>query len=450
MKRYDLVVIGSGPGGYVTAIRAAQLGKKVAIVEKNKIGGACLNVGCIPSKTYLEFGASVENMKQAKEWGITTTEISIDAKKMTQRKNDVVQTLTGGIEGLMKKNKIAYFYGEAKVKADLTVVIDDVTIKAKDILLATGSTPFVPAIKGLDAIDYVTTDTFFDMDQLPEELCIIGGGVISVELATAMAGLGIKVTIIEVADDILLTEDADARNVVKRYLKQQNVKIMTKADIKEVQRGKVKLAEEDVAFDKLLVATGRKPVTNIVKDLDLKLDNSDIFVKVNDTFETSKQHIYAIGDLIGGYQLAHAASAEGMVVAHKLAGERFQKVDGKNVPRCVYTFPEIATIGLSEEEAKKAGYDVKVTNAPLAANGKALTSNDTDGFVKIISEIKYEEILGAVIVGQDATELIGSIGGVKFAEGTVTELANAIWAHPTVSEAIGESADALFNQAIHM
>lgn len=450
MKDFDLVVIGSGPGGYVSAIRAAQLGKKVAVVEKDKIGGACLNVGCIPSKIFLEFGSVVEKMKQAQAWGIKSNNITMDITKMTKRKNEVVQTLTGGIEGLLQKNKITYFYGEARVNDDLSVVVGDKTIKAKDVLLATGSKPFVPTIKGLEKINYMTTDTFFDMKTLPKELCIIGGGVISVELATAMAALEVKVTIVEVANDILLTEDEDARHVVKKHLKKQNIDIITKADIKEVQRNKVKLANKDIDFEQLLIATGRKPVTDIAKALGIKLDDKDNFIKVNKAFETSKSHIYAIGDVIGNYQLAHAASAEGIYVAHRLAGENITKVRSRNIPRCVYTFPEIATVGLSEKAAKADGYNVKVTYAPLSSNGKALTTSAVGGFVKVITETKYKEILGAVVVAENATELIGSINGVKFAEGTVTELADTIWAHPTVSEAIGESADALFNQAIHM
>src|SRR5699024_6790595 len=286
-KNFDLVVIGSGPGGYVSAIRAAQLGKKVAVVEKNKIGGTCLHVGCIPSKTFLEFGSAVEKMKQVQAWGITSSNITLDATKMTQRKNEVVQTLTGGVEGLLQKNKITYFHGEARVNDDLSVVIGKETIQAKDILLATGSTPFVPSIKGLETIDYMTTDTFFDMETLPKRLCIIGGGVISVELATAMAALEVKVTIVEVANDILLTEDEDARHVVKKHLQQQKIDIITKADIKEVQRNKVKLANTDIGFDQLLIATGRKPVTNIAKDLGLKMDDSNTFIKVDKTFETN-------------------------------------------------------------------------------------------------------------------------------------------------------------------
>ncbi|MEI3613774.1 dihydrolipoyl dehydrogenase [Pseudogracilibacillus sp. SO30301A] len=450
MKKYDVVVIGSGPGGYVSAIRAAQLGKKVAIVERDKIGGSCLNVGCIPSKILLKFGEIVEDIKKANHWGIKANDVSIDVEKLMQRKDKVMEALTMGIDSLLKKNKVTLYEGDAQVRDDLTVTIGNENIKGNDILLATGSTPFVPSIKGLDKIDYMTTDTFFNMKELPKSLCIIGGGVISVELATAMAALGTKVTIVEVAEDILLTEDATARKVVKNHLAKQKIDIFTAANITEIKRGEVLLKEKTISFNDLLVATGRRPVTKLAQDLKLKMDETGKFVTVNDRYETSKQHVYAVGDLISGPQLAHAASAEGLVAVHAMAKKQHNKVGQLDIPRCVYTFPEIASIGLSEEQAKEAGYDVQVVQSSFNGNGKAMSAGETDGFVKIISETKYQEILGAVVVGGNATELISSIVGVKYAEGTVMELAHMIWPHPTLSEAIGESANALFGQAIHM
>jgi dihydrolipoamide dehydrogenase len=449
LKGYDLIVIGSGPGGYTSAIRAAQLGKDVAIVEKQKIGGSCLNVGCIPSKTLLKFGAMAENIKKANSWGIKTNDIAIDFGALMKRKNDVVQTLTMGVDALLKKNKVTFYEGEAEVKDDLTVTIGDEKIKGKNILLATGSKPSVPPIKGLDRTSFLTTDTFFNMEALPDSLCIIGGGVISVELATAMAALQTKVTIVEVADDILSTEDADARKIVKKGLEKQGIAIYTSAKITEVKKQKVVLEDKDIHFNTLLVAAGRRPVTKLAKDLHLEMDNSKKFVAVNDKYETSKRNIYAIGDLIGGYQLAHAASAEGLTAVHAMFKGNQQQVRQTDIPRCVYTFPEIASVGLSEKEAQKAGYDVQVSQSHLKGNGKAIVEGDTNGFIKIITETKYQEILGAVAVGQHATELIGGITGVKHAEGTVTELAHTIWAHPTISETIDESANALFGLAIH-
>ncbi|MBK5502773.1 MULTISPECIES: dihydrolipoyl dehydrogenase [Peribacillus] len=450
MKEFDVVVIGAGPGGYVPAIRAAQLGKKVAIVERKKIGGTCLNVGCIPSKALLRHSEMVEEIQKANSWGIKTGELSIDFPKLMKRKDQVVQTLTGGVQHLLKKNNITLFLGEASISDALVVSIGDGKIKGKDILLATGSTPFIPPIKGLDKINYHTTDSFFDLKELPESMTIIGGGVISIELAFAMAPLGTKVTIIEVAPDILLTEDLDARKIIKKQLQKKNIQTIIKAKIQEVQKGKVILADQEISFDTLLVATGRKPNIEVAQELNLKMDASNKFVAVNDDYETSKKHVYAVGDLVGGYQLAHAASAEGLIAVHAMNGDHPQPLYQTEIPRCVYTHPEIASFGLNEEQAKNAGYNVKITTSNLAGNAKAIAMGETEGFIKIISDHQYEEILGAVIVGANATELIGEILAMKHSEGTMNELASMVHAHPAISEAIGENANALLKQAIHM
>jgi len=450
MKEFDLIVIGAGPGGYVSAIRAAQLGKKVAIVERKKLGGTCLNVGCIPSKALLKHSEMVEEIQKANSWGIKTGELSIDFPKLMKRKDQVVQTLTGGVEHLLKKNRITFFQGDATVTEDRVVSVGDDKLKGRDILLATGSKPFIPPIKGLDRVNYLTTDSFFDMKELPKSMVIIGGGVISVELAFAMAPLGTKVTIIEVAPDILLTEDLDARKIIKKHLQRKKVQTIIKAEIREVKQGKIILADQEIPYDTLLVATGRKPNIEVAKELNLKMDASNKFVAVNDFYETSKKHVYAVGDLIGGYQLAHAASAEGLIAVQAMNGEKPQPLDQTEIPRCVYTHPEIASFGLNEEQAKNAGYDVKITTTSLAGNAKAIAMGETEGFIKIISDHRYDEILGAVIVGANATELIGEILSMKHSEGTMNELASMVHAHPAISEAIGENANALFKQAIHM
>jgi len=450
MKNFDVIVIGAGPGGYVSAIRAAQQGKTVAIVEKEKIGGACLNVGCIPSKTLLKHSEMVEEIKRANDWGINTGELSIDFPKLMQRKDQVVKTLTNGIDYLLKKNDITMFHGTASINKELVVSIGDEKIKGQDILLATGSKPFVPPIQGLDQVDYMTTDSFFDLRELPESLIIIGGGIISIELAFAMAPLGTKVTIIEVATDILLTEDPDARKIIKNQLRKKNIETITNAEIQEVKKDKIVIANREIAYNKLLVATGRKPNVDVALELDLQMDEADKFVAVNAFYETSQKNVYAVGDLIGGYQLAHAASAEGLIAVQAMSGMTPKPLDQSEIPRCVYTHPEIASFGLSEEQAKDAGYNVKVTKSLLAGNGKAIAMGETEGFVKIISETKYQEILGAVIVGTGATELIGELLAVKHSEGTMNELASLVQAHPSVAEAIGESANALLQQAIHM
>lgn len=450
MKKFDVVVIGAGPGGYVSAIRAAQLGKTVAVVEKNKLGGTCLNVGCIPSKTLLKQSELVEEMKQADAWGIKTGSISIDFNQLMKRKDQVVQTLTGGVAHLLKKNSITIYQGEARIKEDLTVHIGEEQIKGNDILLATGSKPFVPSIKGLDEADYVTTDTFFNLKELPKSLVIVGGGVIAVELASAMAPLGTKVTIIEVASDILLTEEHDVRKSLKKKLHEQNIQIVTKADIRRVKKDKVILLDQEILFDTLLVAAGRRSNTEPVKELGLQMKDRNKFVAVNENYETSKKHVYAVGDLIGDYQLAHAASAEGIAAVHVIAGDFSKRLNQDEIPRCIYTHPEAASFGLTEEQAKKAGYEVRVTKSNISGNSKAITMGKSEGFLKIITETKFQEILGVFIVGPNATELIGELLAVKHSEGTVNELSTVIQPHPSVSEVIGESADALFQQAIHM
>ena len=449
LETYDLAVIGAGPGGYVAAIRAAQLGKKVALVEKGKLGGTCLNVGCIPSKSLLRHSELVQEIRKANEWGIQTGEMTIDFTKLMKRKDRVVDTLKNGIGYLIKKNRITLFEGTATVSNDLVVTAGAKQLRAKDIILATGSRPFVPPIPGLDQADYLTTDTFFELQKLPGKLVIIGGGVIAIELAFAVAPLGSDVTILEVADDILSTEDPDAREIIKKRLDDLGVQVVTKAIISNVTNESVTAGDETYLFDRLLVATGRVPNLDAAGELDLNMDRSGRYVKVNEFYETSRPHIYAIGDMIGGYQLAHAASAEGLVAASAIAGEDPRPLDPASIPRCVYTQPEIASFGLSEQVAQAKGYQVRVKVSPLSGNGKALAMGETEGFIKLISDTAYGEILGAVIVAPNATEMIQEVLAVKGSEGTMHELTGFVRAHPSVSEAIGESAEAFFELAIH-
>lgn len=448
-KAYDLIVIGAGPGGYVAAIRAAQLGKKVAIIEKVNAGGTCLNVGCIPSKTFLEHGTKVHDIQVANDWGISTSEVNVDVSKLVQRKKQVVQTLTGGVKQLLKKNKVDYIEGEATVTDDLEVKVNDEKYKAQDILLATGSKPFVPPIEGLDNIDYETTDTFFDLKALPKKLAVIGGGVIATELASSMADLGVDVTIVEVSENILLTEIEEVRDLIRQHLDNQGVHIITNSNIKKVNEDSIDLEGHDsLSFDTLLLATGRQPNTAIAEALHLNMDGK--YIQVDEHYQTSRQHVYAIGDLVPGYQLAHAASAHGIHVAELLAGQRPEIIRQEDITRCIYTRLEAASIGLSEAQAKEAGYEVNVTQSTFQGNAKAIIKGETEGFIKLVADKQYGEILGAFVVGPHATDLISEILGVKAAEGTLNEMAHIIQPHPSLSEAIGESANHYFGQAIHM
>ncbi|MFH4902951.1 dihydrolipoyl dehydrogenase [Staphylococcus cohnii] len=449
MDSYDLIVVGAGPGGYVAAIRAAQLGQKVAIVEKTNAGGTCLNVGCIPSKTLLEHGTKAHDIRKANDWGIETQGMKVNFSKLVQRKQHIVSTLTGGVKQILKKNKVTFIKGEATVTKDLEVKVSNQSYQAKDIILATGSKPFIPPIEGLNDIKYETTDTFFDIETLPKQLAIIGGGVIATELASSMADLGVEVTMIEVNEDILLTEIEEVRELLKDHLKNQSIRILTGAKISKVTTSKVILYNhEDVSFDTLLVATGRQPNIKVVEDLDIDMDGK--FVQVDEHYQTTINHVYAIGDLVKGYQLAHSASSHGLHVVETLAGLKPTPVSPNNITRCIYTRLEAASVGLSESQAKEAGYDVSVTQSSFQGNAKALVKGEVQGFIKIVTDKAYGEVLGAFIVGPHATDLISEVLGVKASEGTMNELSNIIQPHPSLSEAIGESADAYFGKAIHM
>ena len=449
MANYDLIVIGAGPGGYVAAIRAAQLGKKVAVIEKNKIGGTCLNVGCIPSKSYIQHANWLLSIEEANHYGIEATINNVAFPKLVERKNQVVQTLQSGIHHLFQSNHIDYLEGEAELISNHQVKIHNQKLQTKKLLIATGGRPFVPPINGIDETAHETTDTFFSMTELPKKLVVIGGGIIAVELAFAMRPLKVEVTLVEVAADILLTEDEDARKIIKKKLIKMGIKIITSAKIQKVETGKIILDSELIEFDKLLVAAGRKANLGLAGQLSLKLDESSRFVKVDENYQTSLTDVYAIGDLIGGYQLAHVASHEGIHAVEGMFGNPQFPVDSTSVPRCLYTSPEVASFGLSEVQAREAYSEVVVKMMPFASNGKAIASLETEGFIKIISEAKYHQILGAVIVGSHATEMIHTILTVKEAEGTVDELSKVIFAHPTMSEVIGETSNALFGKAIH-
>ncbi|MFJ7724868.1 dihydrolipoyl dehydrogenase [Neobacillus sp. NPDC097160] len=449
-KSYELVVIGGGPGGYVAALHAAELGKKTALIEADFLGGTCLNRGCIPSKTYLKHSEIIEQIEKAKEWGIETGSLTLSFDKMKKRKNDVIERLRGGIAFLLKQGKIDVYNGFGSLLADGSVRVEteagEEMIQAEKVIVATGSTPAVPPIPGLDSVNYHTSDTIFDLPDIPKSAVIIGGGVIGVEFATIFASLKTEVTIVEAADRIIPTEDAEASKFLAKVLKKKGIKLHVGAKVQKVEETAgiktvicvdAKGKEISLEAETLLVSTGRRPNFSAVTEV--SLEQNGPFLNVNDQMETSMANVYAVGDVIGGWQLAHAASAEGVVAANNAAGIH-DRIDYKVMPRCIYTLPEIASVGLSEDEAKKQGIEVRTEKFDFAGSGKALSAGEPEGFTKLIFEAKYGEIIGVVMAGSHVTEMISEASAFMYLEGTVEEAAKMIHPHPTISETFFEAA----------
>jgi dihydrolipoamide dehydrogenase len=459
VKKYDIVVIGGGPGGYVAAIRAAQQGKKVALVEAQDLGGTCLNRGCIPSKTLLRHSEVIEQIEKAKSWGIETGPVTLSLSKMLERKEQVILKLRNGISFLLKKGKIDVLNGYGEVKKDGKIVVKtegkEETLSTEKIIIATGSSPVIPAIPGLDQASYYTSDTIFNIDTIPGSLVIVGGGIIGVEFACIFSSLKVPVTIVEMGDRIVPSEDKDASKALSQSLKKKGVTILTNAKVKEVTSSEGKQAvqvegdngrTESIDCDAILLSVGRKPNTSAFAELNLEMHGP--FVKVDREMKSSHPSVYAVGDVVGGWQLAHVASAEGLIAAANASGEK-EEMDYKVVPRCVYTSPEIASVGITEEEAKKQGRPYKVVKIDHAGNGKALALDEKEGFVKLIADTKYGEILGVTMVGPHVTEMIAEPSAFMHLEGTVEEMASMIHPHPTVSESLYEAAASWLGKGIH-
>ncbi|WP_243354364.1 dihydrolipoyl dehydrogenase [Bacillus litorisediminis] len=449
-KTYDIAVIGGGPGGYAAAIQAAKHGKKVAIVEAEYLGGTCLNRGCIPSKTLLNHAEIIDSIVKAKSWGIETGELTFSFEKMKKRKDDVIQRLRNGIALLMKKGKIDVYYGFGFLEAGNQIKVlqeeKEEWLQAEKVILATGSVPVIPPIPGLNQVQFDTSDSIFDLLQIPESIVIVGGGVIGVEFACIFASLNTKVTIIEMADRLVPNEDIEASKLLEKVLKKKGVQILVSTKVNKVNKAEDKNAvtcivkdgeEVVIEAESLLICVGRKPNLSAVTKIQLEMNGP--FIKVNDQMETSLPNIYAVGDVVGGYQLAHVASAEGIVAANNAAGEA-DKIDYKVVPRCIYTLPEIASVGMTESEALQKGFSVRTEKFDYVGSGKALALGETEGFTKIVYEEKYGEIIGVTMVGPHVTEMISEASAFMFLEGTIDEAAKMIHPHPTVSETFFEAA----------
>jgi len=459
LKEYDVIVLGSGPGGYVAAIRAGQKNLKVAIIEKDAIGGVCLNWGCIPTKTLLKSAKVYQEFMNAKDYGIDiedNSQIKPNWKAILKRKDKVVARLTGGVKMLLKKNNVDIYNGEGVVINKNEVKVNDETLKTKNIIISTGASPILPPITGLkEAYDkgfVMTSKQMLDINEIPKKLVIIGGGVIGLEFATIFNSFGTEVTIVEREKDILLTVDNEVRDQMLKIIKKAKIDVLTEASVVKITDNEVIYKnkdnkEEKIKTDKVLLSVGMKANLNSFNGLNLKLERN--FVSVNEYLQTSISNVYAIGDVNGKMMLAHVASHQGIIAIEHILGKK-EKINYNQVPSVIYSFPEIAQIGETEESAKKKNIDYLVSTFPLQANGKALSANEKDGFIKIIASKPYNEIIGVHILADNAGDLISEAAlGMKL-EATAEEFANAIHPHPTISEIYPEAALGIYEKPIHI
>lgn len=457
MQSFDLIVIGGGPGGYVAAIKAAQAGKNVALVEKEAVGGVCLNWGCIPTKAMLKSAKVYQTIKNAKSYGFTLDQdsLKVDFPSIIKRKNRAVKKLTGGVGYLLKKNGVTVFDGFASVKDANTVEVNDETLEAKNLIIATGASPAVPPIDGLkqqlDAGNVLTSKEILDIKSLPKSLTVIGGGVIGVEFATIFNALGSEVTILERESDILLEVDEELKAIFKKKLQKDGVKILTNAAVSKIEKGRVTYTyneeSETIDTESILLAAGMRPNLKGLENLELSMSKTGI--ETDEYCRTSVDGVYAIGDVNGKYMLAHVASKEGVVaVEHMFAHAR--PMDYNRVPSGIYTFPEIAQVGLTESAAKAQGLDIKVATFPMSANGKALAEGESDGLVKLIALKEHNIIIGAHILAPSATEMIAEAVLGMTLETTADDIVEAIHPHPTLSEMMHEVAHGIVDKPIHI
>ena len=450
---YDCLVIGSGPGGYVAAIRAAQLGMKTAVVEKDRVGGRCLNYACIPAKAVLRVADVLTEVREADEFGIVVGEPTIDYEAVIKRREKVVSTLTGGVSGLFRKNGIELIQGEATLAGGRTVAVGGDRIEAKTIVLATGSVkrPIPGAQFGGRVIG---TEEAWALSQLPATMAVVGAGASGAEIASGYARLGVEVLLFEALERVLPTEDADISKLVERSLKRQGITVHTKTFVTDVapddDRVKFTHGEESREVDWLVIATGRGPDVEAL-GLDaagVKLAETGL-IEVDGALRTNVEGIYAIGDLVRGPSLAHKASDEGVIAVEDAAGLATHPIEYIDVPRATFCTPNVGSFGLTEEQAREEGHDVVVGKVQYGAVGAGTVYGDRTGLVKIVGERRYGELLGGHIVGTRATELIQELVNLRSLEGGYAELARIIHGHPTLSEAVMEAGRAADGWLIH-
>ncbi|MGV3263237.1 dihydrolipoyl dehydrogenase [Cytobacillus pseudoceanisediminis] len=470
-QEYDLVILGGGTGGYVAAIRASQLGLKTAIVEKGKLGGTCLHKGCIPSKALLRSAEVFATAKHSEDFGVVTSDVSINFNKVQERKNKIVDQLHKGVQHLMKQGKIDVFEGTGRIlgpsifspmpgtiSVEMNNGDENEMLIPKNVIVATGSRPRTLPGLDIDGQLVMTSDEALALEEVPSSIIIVGGGVIGIEWASMLSDFGAEVTVIEYADRIIPTEDKEISKEMQRLMKKKGVKIVTGAKVlpETLQKGdgvtisaEVKGSQQEFSAEKLLVSVGRQANTE-----GIGIENTDIqiekgFILANEYFQTKESHIYAIGDVIGGLQLAHVASHEGIVAVEHIASKNPSPIDYSLVSKCIYSSPEAASVGLTEDEAKEKGHNVKTGKFSFRAIGKALVFGESDGFVKIVADKDTDDILGVHMIGPHVTDMISEAGLARVLDATPWEVAHTIHPHPTLSEAIGEAALAVDGKAIH-
>ena len=460
-EKFDVIVVGAGPGGYVAAIRAAKEGFRTAVVENRRVGGTCLNRGCIPAKAMIHASSLYREMQQCEAFGVTVSEAGFDYEKIVSYKEETTEKLVQGIEQLLQGNGVTVLEGKGTLESDktVTVVSEDGTnrYEADHVILAAGSKPLILPIPGMELPSVLTSDELFQLKEMPESLVIIGGGVISVEFATVYASLGCNVTIVEAMPRLIPNMDKEISQNLKMILKKRGIEIHTSASVQRVEKDGDNYAcvfvekeeEKKASGQYILCAVGRCPNTEGLfgEGTDLAMERGRIVVDAD--FRTSMEGVYAIGDLVRGMQLAHLASAQATYVVEKLAGKE-PSVSLTVVPGCVYTDPEIASVGLTEDEAKEQGRSIQVGKFIMSANGKSLITKEERGFIKILAEKESHVILGAQMMCARATDMIGELVTAVANQLTVQQLLKGMRAHPTYNEGIAEALEEIEGGAVHV
>ncbi len=441
MKEYDVVVFGAGPGGYVAAIRASQLGARVAVIEEREVGGVCLNRGCIPTKCLLDSAKILNRARRLEERGIKFSEPEINFQKLISYKDNVVKNLRNGILFLFKNNGITLISGKGRLKGPDCVEIEGSEIKGKNIILATGSEPSRPGFIPFKDPKFITSDEILSLEKIPESLTIIGGGAIGCEFASLFQRLGTKVSVCEMLPHLLPAEDKEIGQTIERSFQKRGIEVMTGKRLENL---------EDISTEKILIAIGRRMNLEGIglEEIGIKRDEKG-FIMIDERIQTNIENIYAVGDITGKGLLAYLASQQGLAAAGNCCGKE-ERMDYQNIPSAIFTEPEIGTVGLSEEKAKEKGYDITIGKFPFSVLGKAHCIGEKEGFIKIISDKRDEKILGSQIIGESATDIIHIMEVAISSKMTASTLSGIVFAHPTLSEGIREAAEDIYKMAIDL